>query len=89
MKYSDIHVLRIKVQRDDEAGMWCASSNDISGLAVEAETIEALIKVLEEVIPMLWELNHAASPKAAHVAPQEIAPIELVIKGRQRLELAL
>ncbi|MGR3984083.1 MAG: DUF1902 domain-containing protein, partial [Gammaproteobacteria bacterium] len=82
---------------DDEAGVWCASSDDIRGLAIEAETKERLIERLEQVIPELWELNHAGNRKAARatlqatvpVASREAAPIELVTSSHQRLRLQL
>ena len=42
---------------DDEARVWVASSDDVPGLATEAETTEALIEKLKALIPELLELN--------------------------------
>jgi predicted RNase H-like HicB family nuclease len=42
---------------DEEAKVWWARSDDIEGLATEAETIEKLIKKLEVIIPELVGLN--------------------------------
>jgi hypothetical protein len=42
---------------DDEARVWVASSSDIAGLAVEADTIEALEPKVLAAISDLVELN--------------------------------
>jgi hypothetical protein len=42
---------------DDEAKVWVASSEDVSGLATEAETAEALVEKLKTLIPELLALN--------------------------------
>ena len=38
--------------------MWVATSEDVPGLATEAETIEALTEKLRVIIPELLEANH-------------------------------
>lgn len=54
MKHSSIVV---RAQWDSEAQVWVASSSDIDGLSVEAETIEALnVKVLGAIADLI-ELN--------------------------------
>ena len=45
---------------DAEAGVWVATSNDVPGLATEAETVEALIAKLESMIPELLAANGTA-----------------------------
>lgn len=42
---------------DDEARVWVAASDDVPGLATEAETTEQLIEKLHAMIPELLELN--------------------------------
>ena len=42
---------------DAEAAVWVATSLDVPGLATEAETIEALIQKLRDMIPELVYLN--------------------------------
>ena len=74
-----VGTLKIKVLWDDDAGVWSASSSDVAGLAIEAQTKEALIKRLNVVIPELLELNHTS--------PERTVPAELIISGRQRLGL--
>ena len=45
----------IQVDWDPEAGVWVATSEDVPGLATEAETIEALTEKLRVMIPELLE----------------------------------
>lgn len=42
---------------DDEAGVWVAVSDDVPGLATEAETVEALMEKLRVMVPELLLLN--------------------------------
>ncbi len=42
---------------DEEARVWVASSDDVPGLATEAETAEDLVQKLKTLIPELLELN--------------------------------
>ena len=62
---------------DDEARVWVASSDDVPGLAAEAETTEALIAKLKTLIPELLELNG--------ISPALPIPFELLTR---RFELA-
>lgn len=43
---------------DAEAEVWVASSEDVPGLATEADTMEALVAKLKVMVPELLELNH-------------------------------
>lgn len=47
----------IQADWDPEAGVWVATSDDVPGLATEAETIEALTEKLHTMIPELLEAN--------------------------------
>lgn len=49
--------LYIHADWDSEAGVWVATSNDVPGLATEADTVEALVAKLETVIPELLAAN--------------------------------
>lgn len=42
---------------DAQAGVWCATSDDVPGLATEADTLELLTQKLETMVPELLELN--------------------------------
>ncbi len=47
----------VHAEWDDKAKVWVASSDDVPGLATEAETTEALVQKLKSLIPELLELN--------------------------------
>ena len=49
--------LFIRAEWDDEARVWVATSDDVPGLATEAETVEGLIDKLRVMIPELLEAN--------------------------------
>ncbi|MDF9392377.1 MULTISPECIES: DUF1902 domain-containing protein [Methylococcus] len=51
-------ILFIRAERDDEAEVWVATSDDVAGLATEAETLEALSSKLENLVPELLDANH-------------------------------
>lgn len=42
---------------DDEVKVWVATSDDVPGLATEADTMEALMAKLRVMIPELLELS--------------------------------
>jgi hypothetical protein len=42
---------------DDEARVWVATSEDVRGLATEAETIDSLVSKLKIMIPELLDAN--------------------------------
>jgi predicted RNase H-like HicB family nuclease len=46
---------------DDEAGVWVATSDDVPGLATEADTIEQVRVKLLVMIPELLEANNVCS----------------------------
>lgn len=45
---------------DDEARVWVATSDDVPGLATEADTVDALVKKLQAMIPELLDANGCA-----------------------------
>ena len=47
----------IRAEWDEEARVWVATSEDVPGLATEAETVENLIEKLRGMIPELLEAN--------------------------------
>jgi len=49
--------LFIRAEWDDEAHVWVATSDDVPGLATEAETVESLVEKLKVMIPELLEAN--------------------------------
>lgn len=49
--------LYVHADWDAEAAVWVATSNDVPGLATEADSVEALIGKLEVLIPELLTAN--------------------------------
>ena len=54
---STIKPFFIRAEWDNESLVWVASSDDVPGLATEAETVEYLIEKLRNMIPELLEAN--------------------------------
>lgn len=50
-------IYRIQASWDPEAGVWVAESEDVPGLATEADTVERLTEKLRVMIPELLEAN--------------------------------
>lgn len=49
--------IKVHVCKDEEAGVYFAVSDDI-GLALESESLDALMKEIDLALPELIELNH-------------------------------
>jgi predicted RNase H-like HicB family nuclease len=49
--------LFVRAEWDNKARVWVATSDDVPGLATEAETVESLIGKLRVMIPELLEAN--------------------------------
>jgi len=49
--------LFVRAEWDEEARVWVATSEDVSGLATEGNTIEELVEKLKVMIPELLEAN--------------------------------
>lgn len=55
--------LRVNVMRDEEAGVFVATSADLPGLVAEAETMDALVKEVFTVTDdLLTEYLHISTP---------------------------
>lgn len=50
-------ILFIRGEWDDEAEVWVATSDDVPGLATEADTLEALSAKLQIMVPDLLDAN--------------------------------
>ena len=48
--------ITLSARWDREAGVWLATSDDVPGLVVEAETWSALVNEVQLVLPELLEL---------------------------------
>lgn len=73
MEQGVARVYEVLAEWDDEAGVWVATSEDVPGLATEAETAEALMEKLRVLVPELLELNAAKT---------SAVPFELIAKRR-------
>jgi len=60
--------LDIYANWDDEACVWLAASEDVPGLATEADTMEALVEKLKRMIPELLDANGCADAGDARFA---------------------
>ncbi|MFH0725455.1 MAG: DUF1902 domain-containing protein [Pseudomonadota bacterium] len=49
--------LFVRVEWDEEAHVWVATSDDVPGLATEEDTMEGLIEKLKTLIPELLDVN--------------------------------
>lgn len=77
--------INVLIESDPEAGVWCASSEDVLGLAIESDSLDGLMRRLSDVIPELIALNGLP----AHVSQDGgDVPIDLLIQSHQRLELS-
>ena len=54
------HPITIQARWDGEANVWIATSNDVPGLVVEADTWPAMINEIQLVVPDLLELSGEA-----------------------------
>jgi hypothetical protein len=67
----------IEANWDDEAGVWLATSSDVPGLVVEAESWSRMIEEVGLVLPELLELSNNGD-----------GTLSLTFKAEQRLDLA-
>jgi predicted RNase H-like HicB family nuclease len=58
-------VFEVLAQWDSEAQVWVAESDDVPGLAAEAESPSILAQKLRVLIPQLIELNGVPTPRTA------------------------
>jgi hypothetical protein len=52
---------------DNEAGVWIATGRNVDGLAVEADTLPAMIEETRLIVPELLELLSAANARLPDV----------------------
>lgn len=57
-----VMVFNIDIDFDEEAKVFIATSKDITGLVLEAETAEQMHEYLADVVPILLDENHGISP---------------------------
>ena len=47
----------VRAEWDEEASVWVATSDDVPGLATEADTLETLVQKLNIMVPELLDAN--------------------------------
>ncbi len=62
-------LILVKAFWDEEAAVWVASSEDVPGLAIEADSCDTLVKRLQVVIPELLEANGIIDPNGPDEIP--------------------
>jgi len=69
--------ITIQARWDSEAGVWIATSSDVAGLVVEAETWPAMIDEVRLVLPDLLD-----------IAGSDSRNLSLTFKAEEHLDLA-
>lgn len=72
--------LTIRAIWDDEARVWVATSDDVPGLATEADDMDALVEKLKAMIPELLDANGVAHDAEV---PFEIVGQRFAVANRQ------
>jgi hypothetical protein len=67
----------IQARWDSEAAVWIATSDDVPGLVVEADTWPSMIEEVRLVLPDMLELSGQANEK-----------LSLTFKAEEHLDLA-
>lgn len=63
---------RVTAFWDADAEVWTASSEDVPGLATEAETLEALTQKLRILVPELLQLNQVIAEHQAETTASAV-----------------
>jgi hypothetical protein len=71
----DVEICLVLARWDAEAGVWVATSEDVPGLASEAETLKALRDKLRELVPELLRANAAKGLAASGGAAPDMQDV--------------
>lgn len=71
----------VRANWDAEAKVWVATSEDVPGLAMEADTLERLIEKLNLVVPELLELNGVVPSHADEIPIELLAQQHIYLKA--------
>jgi hypothetical protein len=69
--------ITVKARWDDEASVWLATSDDVPGLVVEADTWPSMINEVQLVLPELLEVSGQSADK-----------LSVTFKAEEHLDLA-
>ena len=72
-------MIEIRAQWDDEARVWWATSDDVPGLCVQADTFDELAEIATALAPELLEANRVATadPIRLHTTQFEALPTRI------------
>jgi len=70
--------LEVQAFWDDDAGVWYATSDDVAGLCVQADSFDELIEIANGLTPDLLELNHVeiTAPYSLHFTAERTAIVQ-------------
>jgi len=74
--------ITVNAEWDPEAKVWVATSDDVSGVITEADTVEALAEKLSVMVPELLEANGTLVGKVVREVP-----INLIAHREQLISL--
>jgi predicted RNase H-like HicB family nuclease len=72
--------LQVRAFWDDDAKVWVAESDDVPGLATEAESVDQLVEKLKVLIPELLAEN--GLPSSGDIPFRLVSEIEVVSHQR-------
>ncbi|CAN7442581.1 DUF1902 domain-containing protein [Bosea sp. LjRoot90] len=80
-----MRIVTFDVRRDDEAGVWYASSTSDAGIVTEAETIEALRERLTRLLPECFGIEGCRVELTLCCAEADLAqPSDVAISALSR-----
>lgn len=74
-----MNTFNIILERDDKVNVWGATSEDVPGLVLESESLDAVIEQARRVVPQLLRLNKVAfdinSLSLNFIMPDSLKPV--------------
>lgn len=84
MNRSTGQTISVTASWDEEHRVWYATSEDVAGLHVEAESYEELLDIVPDLVSELLSLNRTSSPALTEIPLEILAHYQSsVFLGRQ------
>ena len=71
---------QVKIEYDNEAGVWIATSDNVIGLILESEFLDKLIEKVVNAVPELVEFNNLPNYRLINFSMQKLE----IVKKAQR-----
>ena len=71
---------QVKIEYDNEAGVWIATSDNVIGLILESESLDKLMEKVLNAVPELVELNNLPKYRLINFSMQKLE----IVKKAQR-----